>query len=663
MKRKILSLILVLSMVTGMAFFSKAKVSAEGNELNPDTKIIIEAYNGENKPGESGGADVHISMQSTSGDQLNLANYSLIVERLTVDSDIILYDTDLSGILKNEKTIYTTVVYEIPENLKSNSLKYKVKLVEKNNIENVLAVSNEAGIYPYEINNGVLKYYDSTMGEKYLMTVDADDNVLYWDIPPGYTSTSVVNNNIIDYYMDPKNPTLVNFSTKPYCQVEKVEVIPANAGTATVTDNESGENYMIQLTAPATVKATTLSATQAKKWNDIPILFVAYLEFAGRIRGDGVNDRFFTETALPEDIAVGTIMYLYGWDEIEYNSDGVAEVDYEKFVNLASRYFNNVPSLKNVNIENVMYYDQERDKMVFSFFSNNIYNPSLTTQTVDVINLGQERYAIHFKLSKDDIENSNPDMEDINDYTECTLVIENNGYDEWKYVSFEKGFTHSSEGVPEVPNPEPGDQPETDDLTVVEQIQQAPAGSSVNVEMKDTTVVDKDILTAAKGKDVDVVLEMDGYSWIINGKDIDEVKNVDLKVILDTKNIPEEKISALAGDKQTKQLTLAYDGEFGFTAQLNINVGKDYAKQYGNLYWYNKDKLTFIDAGMVDENGNLSLTFTHASDYVIVFDKEAHDKKAESSTKTGDATTMMVYAVPMVLSVLGLLLLKKRYNN
>ncbi len=95
----------------------------------------------------------------------------------------------------------------------------------------------------------------------------------------------------------------------------------------------------------------------------------------------------------------------------------------------------------------------------------------------------------------------------------------------------------------------------------------------------------------------------------------------------------------------------------------HINVGKDYAKQYGNLYWYNDGKLTFIDAGLVDENGFLSLTFTHASDYVIVFDQEAHDKKAVSSTKTGDATTMMAYAVPMVLSVLGLLLLKKRYNN
>ena len=234
------------------------------------------------------------------------------------------------------------------------------------------------------------------------------------------------------------------------------------------------------------------------------------------------------------------------------------------------------------------------------------------------------------------------------EYNECILVVEDNGENNWRYISFTGDSSQ---------NPDTGDQ------SVVEKIEQAPEGSCVNVLMKDTTVVDKDILAAAKGKDVDVVLEMDGYSWTINGKDIDEVKDVDLKVILDTKNIPDEKITALAGDKKTKQLTLAYDGEFGFTAQLNINVGKDYAKQYGNLYWYNDGKLTFIDAGLVDENGFLSLTFTHASDYVIVFDQEAHDKKAVSSTKTGDATTMMAYAVPMVLSVLGLLLLKKRYNN
>lgn len=273
----------------------------------------------------------------------------------------------------------------------------------------------------------------------------------------------------------------------------------------------------------------------------------------------------------------------------------------------------------------------------------------LITEITNVEDLGQGRYTLRFKVSKEVLnENHRPDMTNKEEYNECTLVVEDNGENNWRYVSFTGDVSQ---------NPDPGDQ------SVVEKIEQAPAGSSVNVQMKDTTVVTKDILTAAKGKDVDVVLEMDGYSWTINGKDIDEVKDVDLKVTLDTKAIPDEKVKELAGDKKTKQLTLAYDGEFGFEAQLNINVGKDYAKQYGNLYWYNDNKLTFVDAGQVDENGNLSLTFNHASDYVIVFDKEAHDKKAVSSTKTGDTTMIMAYALPMALSVLGLCLLKKKYNN
>lgn len=664
MKRKILSFILVLSMVTGMMFFSKATVFAGENGLNADTKITLKVNDGEEEKGNSNGVQVTIDMQSTSGDSLNLSNYLLVVERLTTNSNIILNDTDLSGVLRGGETKDTFLGFSIPEDLDGVSLKFKVKMVEKNNTANVIAVSNEAGIYPYEINNGILKYYDTAKDEKYLMTVITDDNIAYWQIPPEATTTNIVNNDTVDYYMDPNNPSLVNFSTRPYCRVDKVEVVPANAGTATKVDNGTDEDYMIKLTAPATVKVTTLPATQAKEWESIAVLFINFIRFADSFTGDEINEHFFTETAPVNDIAVGTLLYLYCWDDIEYNNDtGIQELAYEKFVNYASRYFNNVPSLKNVNIENIIYYDAQTNRMVFPYSSSNINYPSLATQVVDVINLGRERYAIHFKVSKDDIENSNPDMEDINDYTECTLVVENNGYDEWKYVSFEKGFTHSSEGVPEVPDPEPDNQPDTGELSVVEQIEQAPAGSNVNVMMEETTVVSKDILTAAKGKDVNVVLEMDGYSWTINGKDIDEVKDVDLKVILDTKEIPEDKIKDLAGDKKTRQLSLVYDGDFGFSAQLKINVGKNYAKQYGNLYWYNDNKLTFIDAGQVDENGNLSLTFNHASDYVIVFDIEAHDKKAVASTQTGDTTTMMAYAVTMTLSVFGLMLLKKRYNS
>lgn len=664
MKRKILSLILVLSMAIGMTFLSKATVFAEDNGLNADTKIIIEAYNGENKPGEKGFANVHISMQSSSGDKLNLSNYLLVVEKLTANSDIILNDTDVSDTLENGKTIYTSLGYEIPENLKSNSLKFKVKLVEKNNTENVIAVSNEAGIYPYAINNGVLKYYDSSMGEKYLLTVEADKYVADWNlVSGGYGNATVVyrENFGYDYYLDPNNSSVAYFYMEPYCLLDKMEVFPPDAGTVKMVGEQSNSTYEIKLTAPATIRVKSLPPAKAKDWENVASNFTYFLRLTDEFKGDDINKHFFTESVAAEDIATLSILHLDTANDLNYDTQtGYYYIDYDRYIEIVSKYFNNVPSLKNVNVENMVYYDSENNQMVFPYYIGFGY-PSLATQVVDVFHIGNGRYAIHFKVSKDDIESSIPDMEDINDYTECTLVVENNGFDEWKYVSFEKGFTHSSESVPEIPDPE--EPPVVEETTTVEIIEQAPAGSSVNVQMKDTTVVTKDILTAAKGKDVNVVLEMDGYSWTINGKDIDEVKDVDLKVTLDTKAIPDEKVNALAGDKKTKQLTLAYDGEFGFEAELNINVGKDYAKQYGNLYWYNDNKLTFVDAGQVDENGNLSLTFNHASDYVIVFDKEAHDKKAVSSTKTGDTTMIMAYALPMVLSVLGLSLLKKRYNN
>lgn len=406
--------------------------------------------------------------------------------------------------------------------------------------------------------------------------------------------------------------------------------------------------YEIKLTAPATIKVTGQSAIQAKDWDSVVSNYIRRIRYTDWFRGDDIKNHYFTTTAPANDVASVTASYLNAYKDFNYNEEKARyEMSYDNFVKEAAKCFVNVPSLKNVDIDYVISYDATTDQMVLP--SGGGGDDDLMTEIINVENLGQGCYALHFKVAKEPWSaDYQPDMNNKDEYNECTLVVEDNGYNNWRYISF---TAYTSQ------NPDPGDQ------SVVEKIEQAPAGSSVNVQMKDTTVVTKDILTAAKGKDVNVVLEMDGYSWTINGKDIDEVKDVDLKVTLDTKAIPDEKVKALAGDKKTKQLTLAYDGEFGFEAELNINVGKDYAKQYGNLYWYNDNKLTFVDAGQVDENGNLSLTFNHASDYVIVFDKEAHDKKAVSSTQTGDTTAMMVYVVPMVLSILGLSLLKKRYAN
>lgn len=185
----------------------------------------------------------------------------------------------------------------------------------------------------------------------------------------------------------------------------------------------------------------------------------------------------------------------------------------------------------------------------------------------------------------------------------------------------------------------------------VAQIKNAKEKSKVTIDMKTedgkaATIIPKDVLEAAKGKDVDVVLQMDGYSWTINGKDITAktLEDIDLKVTLNTDNIPEKTVKDLANGKKTIQLSVAHNGEFGFTATLTLSLGKEYQGKYGNLYYYNNGKLEFVSAGKIDTDGNVDLKFKHASDYVIVID----DKSA--APKTSDSGMVGIYLLLILLA-------------
>ncbi len=180
---------------------------------------------------------------------------------------------------------------------------------------------------------------------------------------------------------------------------------------------------------------------------------------------------------------------------------------------------------------------------------------------------------------------------------------------------------------PEEPvDPEnPVELPEENVDAVISQIEEAQAGQSVQVDMKDATVVTKEMLEAAKGKDVNLVLNMGAYSWTINGKNIaaKNLKDINLEVTLDTNAIPSETVKKLAGDNPVRQLSLTYEGDFGFQATLSFNIGSQYAGQYGNLYYYDSNgRMVFINAGAIDKAGNVSLNFSHASDYAVVISKE-----------------------------------------
>ncbi|MCI8505361.1 MAG: hypothetical protein HFI67_04140 [Lachnospiraceae bacterium] len=179
--------------------------------------------------------------------------------------------------------------------------------------------------------------------------------------------------------------------------------------------------------------------------------------------------------------------------------------------------------------------------------------------------------------------------------------------------------------------------PESKVKELVRQVEAAAEGSVIVVDMEDATVVPAKLLEAAKGKDVDIQLDMGGYTWTINGKDIlaSNLKDINMQVVMDTKEIPTSTIRNLAGENPVRQLSLMHEGDFGFKATLTVNMGQEYAGRYGNLFYHDSEgKMVFIDAGRVREDGSVGLTFSHASDYVIVMSTEKMAPASSGSTQT-----------------------------
>lgn len=158
----------------------------------------------------------------------------------------------------------------------------------------------------------------------------------------------------------------------------------------------------------------------------------------------------------------------------------------------------------------------------------------------------------------------------------------------------------------------------------------------VDVEMNGTTTVPGDIFDTIRGRNVAVVFHMgDGITWTVNGRDVtaEKVKDIDLGVVFGAeagKTIPVEVINNVTGERYSANMTLAYDGEFGFKATLAVNMDKKNAGLLANLFYYNEatGELEFICAGEIDGEGEVELTFTHASDYTIIVDRQSMESGA-----------------------------------
>ena len=199
------------------------------------------------------------------------------------------------------------------------------------------------------------------------------------------------------------------------------------------------------------------------------------------------------------------------------------------------------------------------------------------------------------------------------------------------------------------------------------QLEEAKSGDTVTVAMNGTTVVPKDVIDSIKGKDTTLVLDMgNGLSWKIYGKDITDASgDIDFDVTVGAdagKSIPVDVINNVTGERSSMNLTLAYDGEFGFTATLTVNMESKNAGLYANLFYYNEQtgELEFISAGQIDADGNVELVFTHASDYTIVVDTRIMsdngqaDNKADETipaSKTDDSTSKYTWNNTIIIII------------
>ena len=203
---------------------------------------------------------------------------------------------------------------------------------------------------------------------------------------------------------------------------------------------------------------------------------------------------------------------------------------------------------------------------------------------------------------------------------------------------------------------------------VIEAVNKAKTGSKIRVNLLKTTKIPASVFESIKGKDMNVTFKVsDQASWIINGKDItgNVTAPIDLGLVVGTSDIPKQKVTALADGNETIQLSLNYDGVFGFEGILRLSVGTDHSGKIANLYYYNETtgKFEYYQAVQVKEDGTVDFKFSHASDYVIVLNDTDMSQTTGSviaSPKTSDNTPI---AAAVILLLFGCALMGTAYRK
>ncbi len=143
--------------------------------------------------------------------------------------------------------------------------------------------------------------------------------------------------------------------------------------------------------------------------------------------------------------------------------------------------------------------------------------------------------------------------------------------------------------------------------------------------------IPEDVIRRIRDSKKDVEIDYGDFGWVITDFEPDYVpKPTDLSVKkVDTSDWATV-VNNVTGHRYRMQIDIAYDGEFGFTAYLVVDLSEGMlnapaGKYYANLYQITGDQLKWSSySALVEENGKwiAKLKFTHASDWLITIDSE-----------------------------------------
>ncbi len=204
-----------------------------------------------------------------------------------------------------------------------------------------------------------------------------------------------------------------------------------------------------------------------------------------------------------------------------------------------------------------------------------------------------------------------------------------------------------------------------------DRIAKASDSETVTVSAKDGNAnIPKSIIEKIKGRDIDLVIDFgNGISWKINGTSVDTAKSVDMGIRKGTKNIPASVLNTVTGENSTVQLSLTYDGEFGFFAELSVDLGRENDGLFAALYHFNETsgEMEIVDQSEIS-GGKASFTMSHASEYAIVisdapvYDNVDSASGAEDMSETAERGSAAVIIVIAAASAALFIAKKKSFR-